>query len=111
MSRLLNALRNLHQSPPADDAVPIDHDSVWSFYHVVRPNGADDDNKEPTAEDIPKFRAKLDSVRKIRAPRQDSVYNGADDDGSGSMGLLEVAEAFATSRCRATRSRPISTST
>ncbi len=85
-------------------ALPIDHDSVWAFYHVVRPNGADDDNKAPTAEDWPKILAKLDSVRKVRAPRMDSVYNGADDDASGSMGLLEVAEAFATSRDKPKRS-------
>jgi Zn-dependent M28 family amino/carboxypeptidase len=38
----------------------------------------------------------VDSLRKIRPPRPDSVYNGADDDGSGSVGLLEVAEYFAT---------------
>jgi hypothetical protein len=87
-----------------DYSLPIDHDSVWAFYHVVRPNGADEDGKPPTADDWPKIRAKLDSVRKVRTARRDSIYNGADDDGSGSMGLLEVAEAFATSRDKPKRS-------
>lgn len=36
----------------------------------------------------------LDSLRRIRPPRRDSIRNGADDDGSGSMALLEIAEAI-----------------
>ncbi len=34
------------------------------------------------------------ALRRIRAARPDSINNGADDDGSGSMGLLEIAEAI-----------------
>ena len=83
---------------------PVDHDSLWAFYHVVRPNGADDGDKEARPEDWPKINAKLDSLRKVHTPRQDSIFNGADDDGTGSMGLLEIAEAFATSKDRPRRS-------
>jgi hypothetical protein len=36
----------------------------------------------------------LDSLRRIRPARRDSIRNGADDDGSGSMALLEIAEAI-----------------
>lgn len=36
----------------------------------------------------------MDSLRRIRPARRDSIRNGADDDGSGSMGLLEIAEAI-----------------
>jgi Zn-dependent M28 family amino/carboxypeptidase len=36
----------------------------------------------------------VDSLRKIRPARPDSINNGADDDGSGSMGVLEIAEAI-----------------
>jgi Zn-dependent M28 family amino/carboxypeptidase len=43
-------------------------------------------------------------MRKIRSPRLDSIVNGADDDGSGSMGLLEIAEAAARSESRPARS-------
>ncbi len=82
----------------------VDHDSLYAFYHVVRPNGADDGNKPATADDWPRVRAKLDSLRKLRAARVDSIFNGADDDASGSMGLLEVAEAFATARVKPKRS-------
>jgi hypothetical protein len=34
----------------------------------------------------------------------DTIYNGADDDGSGTVGLLAMAEAFATTRPRPKRS-------
>lgn len=39
-----------------------------------------------------------------RNPRIDSIVNGADDDGSGTVGLLEIAEAFAKSGTRPRRS-------
>ena len=83
---------------------PVDHDSLMAFYRVARPGGADDGNKPATAEDLPKIKAKWDSLKKVRAARQDSILNGADDDASGSMGMLEVAEAFATSRDKPKRS-------
>src|SRR5690606_3346657 len=37
----------------------------------------------------------MDSLRKLRPARRDSINNGADDDGSGSMAVLEIAEALA----------------
>ena len=83
---------------------PVDHDSLYAFYHVVRPNGADDGDKPATDEDLPRINALLDSLRKTRSPRSDSIFNGADDDASGSMGLLEVAEAFAAAPRKPKRS-------
>jgi peptidase M28-like protein len=83
---------------------PVDHDSLYAFYHIVRPKGADDGGKPATAEDLPKVRAMLDSLRRVHTARQDSIYNGADDDGSGSMGLLEVAEAYASAKDKPKRS-------
>jgi hypothetical protein len=46
----------------------------------------------------------VDSLRRIRPPRRDSIFNGADDDGSGSVGVLEIAEAFARSATKPRRS-------
>lgn len=83
---------------------PVDHDSLYAFYHIVRTKGADDGTKPASPEDWPKVRALLDSLRKVRPARLDSIFNGADDDASGSMGVLEVAEAFATSREKPKRS-------
>jgi Zn-dependent M28 family amino/carboxypeptidase len=37
-------------------------------------------------------------ARSIRPPRRDSIMNGADDDGSGTVVLLEIAERFATEK-------------
>jgi hypothetical protein len=42
-----------------------------------------------------KITVNMDSIRKLYPkPRLDSINNGADDDGSGSMGVLEIAEAI-----------------
>jgi hypothetical protein len=49
-------------------------------------------------------RVNVDSLRRIRAARPDSIYNGADDDGSGSVALLEIAERFAAARQHPRRS-------
>ena len=73
---------------------PVDHDSLRAFNRVVRPQGADDPMRQPTAAEWPRIRAILDSLRAIRPARPDSIYNGADDDGSGTVAMLEAAEAF-----------------
>ncbi|HEX2718477.1 MAG TPA: M20/M25/M40 family metallo-hydrolase [Gemmatimonadaceae bacterium] len=48
----------------------------------------------------------IDSLRAARggAVARDSIFNGADDDGSGSMALLEIAEAMARSSSKPRRS-------
>ncbi len=76
-------------------AMPVDHDSLRAFNAVVRPHGLEDFAKQPTDADWPKVRAILDSLRRLRPARLDSINNGADDDGSGSVGVLAIAEAFA----------------
>ena len=50
------------------------------------------------------LKVNVDSLRLIRPARLDSVYNGADDDGSGSTGLLEIAEKFSNDRYKPKRS-------
>lgn len=50
------------------------------------------------------FSAHMDHVGVDPTQRPDSIYNGADDDGSGTVGVLELAEAFAGSRVRPKRS-------
>jgi hypothetical protein len=83
---------------------PVDHDSLRVFNEVVRPQGADSPNRPPTAEETTRIREMLDSLRKIRPARPDSINNGADDDGSGSVSLLEIAEAFAKGSVKPKRS-------
>jgi hypothetical protein len=82
----------------------VDHDSLRAYNTVMRPRGANDAPGEPNAEQAARIRAIVDSMRKLRPARLDSIVNGADDDGSGSMALLEVAEALARSERRPKRS-------
>jgi hypothetical protein len=83
---------------------PVDHDSLRAYNAVVRPRGANDPVLEPTAEQAARIRAMLDSLRRRHPARVDSIVNGADDDGSGSMGLLEIAESLAKDDARPKRS-------
>ncbi len=82
----------------------VDHDSLRAYNTVMRPRGANDAPGEPNAEQAARIRAIVDSMRKLRPARLDSIVNGADDDGSGSMALLEIAEALARSESRPKRS-------
>ena len=95
-----------HSDHTAPSSRAVDHDSLWSFNRVMRPNGSDARvmrSTPPTAEESRRIREMLDSLRRIRAPRRDSIFNGADDDGSGSVALLEIAE-WLSSRERPRRS-------
>src|SRR5678816_3875356 len=83
---------------------PVDHDSLRAFNTVIRPMGADSRPHAPRAEEAARIRAILDSLRKIHTPRLDSVYNGADDDGSGTIALIEIAQAFARGHVKPRRS-------
>jgi Peptidase family M28 len=46
----------------------------------------------------------VDSLRRMHPPRRDSIFNGADDDGSGTAALMAIAQAFATSADQPKRS-------
>jgi len=83
---------------------PVDHDSIRAYLQIIRPMGADSRPHDPSSEEAAQIRTILDSLRRLHTPRLDSVYNGADDDGSGTVGLLEIAEAFAKSGARPRRS-------
>jgi hypothetical protein len=80
----------------------VDHDSLRAYLEVVRPGGADDPARDPTP-------AEAERIRQIREaavgePRLDSINNGADDDGSGSVALLEIGRVLAGSADRPRRS-------
>lgn len=74
---------------------PVDHDSVYAHNRVLRPLGADSPDREATAPEAAHIAALGDSLRRLRPDRPDSVFNGADDDGSGTVALLEVARVLA----------------
>ena len=82
----------------------VDHDSLWAFNHVLRPQGAEGQARQATDEDLARIQALRDSLAAQRPTHLDSIYNGADDDGSGSIAMLGVAKAFATSNPKPKRS-------
>ena len=74
---------------------PVDHDSIRAFNQVVRVRGADDPPpRQVTDEQWTKIHAVLDSLHRVHGVRLDSIFNGADDDGSGTVLALEIAESF-----------------
>jgi hypothetical protein len=82
----------------------LDHDSLRAFNRVMRPEGANSTPGTPTTAEAERITAGLDSLRRLRRPRPDSVLNGADDDGSGTVGMLEIAERLARAPERPKRS-------
>jgi hypothetical protein len=82
---------------------PLDHDSLRAVNVAVRQRrGPGGDPLAPEA-----MRAIATDVARQRAgarSRPDSIFNGADDDGSGSIGLLALAEYFADPAHRPKRS-------
>src|SRR5262249_32647655 len=51
-----------------------------------------------TAEQQHRIDSLITRARSIRPPRRDSIMNGADDDGSGTVVMLEIAEKFASEK-------------
>jgi hypothetical protein len=76
-------------------ATAVDHDSLRAVNTVSRRQGANDPSCIPTAEQQRRIDSMIARARSIRPPRRDSINNGADDDGSGSVLMLEIAERFA----------------
>ena len=75
------------------DRNPIDADSL-QMYNAARQALMNKGGElhQATPAELASIKINLDSVRKLRPVRLDSIRNGADDDGSGSMALLEIAE-------------------
>ena len=93
-----------HNDHVGFDNSPVDHDSLRAFNQVVRPMGADSPVRSATAEETARIRTILDSLRRVHRPRLDSIRNGADDDGSGTVSILEIAERMALGGERPRRS-------
>jgi hypothetical protein len=79
--------------PNAQGSTAVDHDSLrtarLALLRMQMQGGELVPNPVGTTVTV-----NVDSLRRIRPPRRDSIRNGADDDGSGSMALLEIAEAI-----------------
>jgi hypothetical protein len=87
------------------NAAPVDHDSARvRARRQLAMSMVNGEIVGLTPEQMASMEVNLDSLRRVRPARLDSISNGADDDGSGSMALLEIAEAFATAPERPRRS-------
>ena len=82
----------------------VDHDSVLVFNRIVRPGGAENDDQMGNAEQFTQINAELAELRKTSPTRRDSIFNGADDDGSGSVAVQEIAELLSTMKVKPKRS-------
>jgi hypothetical protein len=87
-------------------AHPVDHDSMRIFLRVVRPEGAEQNNKQATAAEQAEVDSILAAYRKGHpgTERLDSISNGADDDGSGTVSVLEIAERISSLKVKPKRS-------
>jgi hypothetical protein len=92
-------------------AGPIDTDSLRAFNEIAKRIYVTRTGVLPevpgsglTPDERASVKVDVDSLHAIRPARLDSVYNGADDDGSGSVGALEVAEKFAGAKVKPKRS-------
>jgi Peptidase family M28 len=86
-------------------STPVDHDSLKVFNDARNKMLIANDMIQLTPAQLATIHVNMDSIRKIiPKPRLDSINNGADDDGSGSMGVLEIAEAIQAMKVKPKRS-------
>lgn len=86
---------------------PLDADSLRAFNMELTRMGApvwDRSTWAKRAELAALIHINVDSLHRIRLARRDSINNGADDDGSGTVSVLEIAEALAAMPVKPKRS-------
>ncbi|HEU4878632.1 MAG TPA: M20/M25/M40 family metallo-hydrolase [Gemmatimonadaceae bacterium] len=85
----------------------VDHDSLRAYNLELTRLGAPvwDRSSRPRRDSLKSvIHINVDSLRKLRPARRDSISNGADDDGSGTVTVLEIAEALAAMPVKPKRS-------
>jgi hypothetical protein len=82
--------------------VAVDHDSLKAVNWAL--NKFTFDNGKPAAGPVRDSIVKAVVAGLKSSGRRDSIRNGADDDGSGSMAVLEIAESFAKAKQKPKRS-------
>jgi hypothetical protein len=88
-------------------ATSVDHDSLHAYNMELTRLGAPswDRNARAKRDSLKSvIHINVDSLRKLRPARRDSISNGADDDGSGTVTVLEIAEAIAAMPVKPKRS-------
>ncbi|HET9384477.1 MAG TPA: M20/M25/M40 family metallo-hydrolase [Gemmatimonadales bacterium] len=93
-----------HSDHEAPDGPPVDHDSIRAFNEAVRSLQNASPTHQVSQAQRQQIQVNMDSLRRLRAARVDSIFNGADDDASGTTAVLEIAEALAGARVKPKRS-------
>jgi hypothetical protein len=88
------------------DHSPVDHDSIRAWNDALRKleQAAPGPFHRPDPQQVAQIHVNVDSLHRLHPARDDSIFNGADDDGSGTTAVLEIAEAFAGARVKPKRS-------
>lgn len=85
--------------------VPVDRDSLKAFNNARNAMLIANKMLALTPAQLATIRVNMDSIRRLHpAARLDSINNGADDDGSGSMAVLEIAEYIQAMKVKPKRS-------
>ena len=94
-----------HNDHTGISAVPVDKDSLKAFNDIRNRLLLANKMVQLDQAKLAAIRVNMDSIRKAHPkPRLDSIRNGADDDGSGSMAVLEIAESVASMKVKPKRS-------
>jgi hypothetical protein len=94
-----------HNDHVGMSAAPVDKDSVKAFNDARNKLLLANNMIAVDAAKLASIRVNMDSIRKVHPKaRLDSIRNGADDDGSGSIGVLEIAEAIQAMKVKPKRS-------
>lgn len=84
---------------------PVDKDSLKAFNDIRNRMLLANKMVALSQDQMATIRVNMDSIRRVHpVARIDSINNGADDDGSGSMALLEIAESIQAARVKPKRS-------
>jgi hypothetical protein len=94
-----------HSDHDPELSVGVDHDSLRAMAGLrAKLIASMPAGQRPSPQQLAELRVNVDSLRAIRPPRVDRIKNGADDDGSGTVALLEIAEQMAAAPNRPKRS-------
>ena len=93
-----------HNDHVGFDQSPVDHDSIRAYNDAERKLELASPNHQVTPDQAAQIRVNVDSLHRLNPARRDSIFNGADDDGSGTTAVLEIAEAFAGAKVKPKRS-------
>jgi hypothetical protein len=93
-----------HHDHVGFNQTPVDHDSLRAYMREYERLRQASPLLSVTPAQAAAIHVDVAALRRVGPVRPDSIFNGADDDASGTAALLEIAERFASNRVRPKRS-------